>query len=73
MLQMDIGLDDTVVLRWNPVKELKVFMSKTRRCISPVMWNPVKELKDASANRNSTRKICKVESGEGIESKDLLG
>ena len=53
---------------WNPVKELKVSSSSgmTRLFVEP--WNPVKELK-ALRVRIESLFVCRVESGEGIESR----
>ena len=56
---------------WNPVKELKGYHFRCRQCAFWT-WNPVKELKDFDAGFVTVTGDTYVESGEGIESVQLI-
>jgi len=57
----------TILILWNPVKELKGYgVCDSQEPLQP-MWNPVKELKDDDFVRKGRPVHAPVESGEGIE------
>ena len=61
-----------IVVKWNPVKELKGNRLATVECSGWFPWNPVKELKESQMDQwvfLAHRAL--VESGEGIEKEDL--
>jgi len=47
-------LADDGVVRWNPVKELKVSLMKCSRPLRCLLWNPVKELKVLQRTRTKS-------------------
>ena len=61
----DMAREDEVDL-WNPVKELKDYLTQNISPRPSSQWNPVKELKDIIAVKDNSE-VGHVESGEGIE------